>query len=176
MIFHRHQCRRNATPFHKGKHPAWRSTSGFALRRQVSRGWTSFPIPLLLICMVQARPELQPGQWSQENLTTCPKLSTGSSGVETEDLETIDESTEQDEKKRHMKTMGLPEIDPDALPSSVVGKYLILKCISVFLNVDFSSNNMGFEKGNYPYCPCGIQDCYGEAHDQNAADLGQVLG
>eukprot|EP00435_Cladocopium_sp_Y103_P057854 s934_g20.t1 len=50
-----------------------------------------------------------------------PELQTG---LASEDMENIEDQTEQDDKKRHMKSMGLPEIDPDALPSSVVGKYL----------------------------------------------------
>ena len=32
------------------------------------------------------------------------------------------------------------------------------------------------KKSNCPYPPCGIKDCYGKAHDQNATDPGQVLG
>ena len=39
------------------------------------------------------------------------------------------ENAEDEEKKRSAsKAMGLPEIDPDALPSSLAQKYLNLEC------------------------------------------------
>lgn len=44
----------------------------------------------------------------------------------------IDEEVDQDDNNRKGKSLGLPEIDPDALPSSLVSKYLILECMLDF--------------------------------------------
>ena len=73
MSSYGNQCRSTLTPFHKGKLRAWRSTSGSALRRQVSTGWTWFRIPWSLIWM-KARPELQTTQGVQESLTNMPHM------------------------------------------------------------------------------------------------------
>lgn len=44
----------------------------------------------------------------------------------------IEVEVDQDDANRKGKSLGLPELDPDALPSSLVSKYLILECILDF--------------------------------------------
>ena len=49
-----------------------------------------------------------------------------------EDLDQIEADETREDVKRKGKALGLPEIDRDALPSTMVQKYLILDCMHPF--------------------------------------------
>lgn len=51
-------------------------------------------------------------------------------GLDDKDMDKIEAQENKEAQNRQGKTLGLPEIDPDALPSSLANKYLILGCIA----------------------------------------------
>lgn len=56
-------------------------------------------------------------------------------GLGDEDLEQIEKDEQKEATQRKGRSVGLPEIDPDALPSSLVQKYLILGGIGGKVNL-----------------------------------------
>lgn len=48
------------------------------------------------------------------------------------DLTVSDDDTAEDEAAALRKKLGIPEPDPDALPSTLIGKYLKLATVYVF--------------------------------------------
>lgn len=52
-------------------------------------------------------------------------------GQSDEDLTKSDDETMEDEAAVLRKKLGIPEPDPDALPSTLIGKYLMLATVYV---------------------------------------------
>ena len=55
------------------------------------------------------------------------------SGPEESDMDKIEEQEDRENTNRKGKALGLPELDPDALPSSMAQKYLNLFSTERFL-------------------------------------------
>lgn len=76
----------------------------------------------------EASPSVSLLSWSQENKRpqTSNTLWSPGTGDDDEMEEDIDKCEAKEEQVRKGKQFGIPEIDPDALPSSMVQKYLTL--------------------------------------------------
>ena len=99
---------------------------------------------------VKTRPKL--------HIHNCPYHLAGQEPDE-EQIEQIEDDENKEEGNRKGKQLGLPEIDPDALPSSMVSKYLNLDCMYCML------------------CPtlcCASQDCDGQAHEEDRRDPSEI--
>ncbi len=78
---------------------------------------------------------------------------------------------EAEEKKQQVnrqgRSLGLPEMDPDALPSSLVEKYLRLDCswLNRSTQEPISFNPILDIKSSVDSLP---QDCFGKAYEEDA--------
>ena len=71
-------------------------------------------------------PDASEGQTNLSSTKGKPTSQPHWSGLEDEEMEEIEKQESKEATNRKGKTLGLPEIDPDALPSSLAQKYLSL--------------------------------------------------